>query len=54
MTDGFAGRFRVQRIEDRSENQVGWQSGNLVERASFRAFLRHSPCSEQAFERTRL
>lgn len=48
------GLFRVQGIEDRSENQVGRQSGTLEDRACFRAFLRHSPCSEQALERTRL
>ena len=41
-------------IEDRSENQVGLQSGTLVDPARFRAFLRHSPCSEEAFVRTRL
>jgi len=48
------GLFGVQGIEDRSENQVGRQSGNLTDRACFRASLRHSPCSEQAFKRTRL
>ena len=48
------GLFRVQGIEDRSENQVGWQAGALMDRACFRASLRHSPCSEQAFKRTRL
>lgn len=48
------GVFRVQGIEDRSENQVGRQVGHLVDLACFRAFLRHSPCSEQAFKRTRL
>lgn len=48
------GLFGVQGIEDRSENQVGGQSGELVDRACFPAFLRHSPCSEQAFKRTRL
>jgi len=48
------GLFGVQGMEDRSENQVGWQAGSLVDRACFQAFLRHSPCSEQALKRTRL
>ena len=48
------GLFRVQGIEDRSENQVGGQPGHLVDLACFPAFLRHSPCSEQGFKRTRL
>ena len=50
----FRGLFRVQGIEDRSENQVGRQTGILTDRACFRASLRHSPCSEQAVKRTRL
>ena len=49
-----AGLFRVQGIEDRSENQVGGHPGHRVDRACLRAFLRHSPCSEEAFKRTRL
>jgi hypothetical protein len=48
------GLFGVQGIEDRSENQVGRDVGHFVDLACLRAFLRHSPCSEQAFKRTRL
>ena len=54
MTIPASGLFRVQGIEDRSENQVGREPGPSVDLACFRASQRHSPCSEQAFERTRL
>ena len=48
------GLFRVQGIEDRSEDQVGRQAGTFEDRACFWAFPRHSPCSVQALKRIRL
>jgi hypothetical protein len=46
--------FRVQGIEDRSENQVGGQADGFMDLACFTPSLRHSPCSEQPIKRTTL